>query len=254
MCSGGSAAPRRRRRPPRPSRSAAAVPHDGEHVLLAHPPAAAGALHVVEVDAVLGRDPLHDGGVAAAADAGAAGRARGAGRLGGRRGRGRRGGVARRRRCLARGGGGGGAARHRPRSRAPRPAWRRWRSAPAPSRRRPSRRPPRGSRPGDRPPARAPRCRSCRSRCRRRSPRRPTQSPGCLRHSTSVPSRTETPICGIVRSTRVSVLEELTRGLLDLVDGGQDGLLERRRERDRHVGRRDPAHRPVEVLEARDRR
>src|SRR5919197_2403036 len=66
----------------------------------------------------------------------------------------------------------------------------------------------------------------------------------------TVPSDTDTPIWGIVTSTIVSVLEELTRGLPDLVDGGQDRLLERRRERDRHVGRRHAADRPVEVLES----
>src|ERR687890_61296 len=50
-------------------------------------------------------------------------------------------------------------------------------------------------------------------------------------------------------TTPVLVLEELTGGLLHAVDAGQDGLLERRRERDRHVRRGDPPHRPVEVLE-----
>src|SRR5881628_4061605 len=62
-----------------------------------------------------------------------------------------------------------------------------------------------------------------------------TQSPGCLRHSTTVPSDTLTPIWGITTSTSVSVLEELTAHLPDAVDGRQDRLLERRRERDRHV-------------------
>ena len=75
----------------------------------------------------------------------------------------------------------------RPRSRAPRRAWRRWRSAPARCRPRPSRRPRRGSRPAPGRRRRAPRCRSCRSRSRRSSPRRPTQSPACLRHSTMRP-------------------------------------------------------------------
>ena len=57
-----------------------------------------------------------------------------------------------------------------------------------------------------------------------------TQSPRCLRHSTTVPSATETPICGIVTSTMVagSVLEELTAGLPDAIGGRQDGGLERR--------------------------
>ena len=49
----------------------------------------------------------------------------------------------------------------------------------------------------------------------------------------------------------VSVGEELTARLLDAVDARQHRLLERRRERDRHVGRGDPHDRPVEVLEAR---
>src|SRR3954470_10235299 len=80
---------------------------------------------------------------------------------------------------------------------------------------------------------------------------RSTRSPTALCHSTTVPSATETPIWGIVTSTSAcSVLEELTARLPDAVDGGQQRLLERRRERDRHVGRRDPDDRPVEVLEA----
>ena len=37
-----------------------------------------------------------------------------------------------------------------------------------------------------------------------------TQSPGCLRQATIVPSATDTPICGIVTATKVSVCEELT--------------------------------------------
>ena len=51
MCSGGS--------------STAPDCHEGQHVLLAHAPAAAGARHLGEVDAVLGRDALDDRGVAA---------------------------------------------------------------------------------------------------------------------------------------------------------------------------------------------
>ena len=79
-----------------------------------------------------------------------------------------------------------------------------------------------------------------------------TQSPGCLRHSTIVPSETETPIWGMTTSTcRRSVLEELTGGLLDAVDAGQDGLLERRRERDRDVRRRDPPTGPSRSSNAR---
>src|SRR4051794_13811535 len=78
-----------------------------------------------------------------------------------------------------------------------------------------------------------------------------TQSPGCLRHATIVPSDTDTPICGMTTSmvTAALVLEELTRGLLHPVDARQQRLLERRRKRDRHVGRRDAADGSVEVLE-----
>src|SRR5680860_1527588 len=78
------------------------------------------------------------------------------------------------------------------------------------------------------------------------------QSPTSFLYSTTVPSATETPICGIATSTRVwgSVLEELTARLLDVVDLGQDGLLERGRERDRHVGRTDAHDGSVEVLPA----
>src|SRR4051794_6109244 len=77
-----------------------------------------------------------------------------------------------------------------------------------------------------------------------------TQSPTCLRHSTIVPSETETPIWGITTSTLVvSVFEELTRSLLHAVDAGQQRLLEWGRERDRHVGCGDAAHGAVEVLE-----
>src|SRR3954470_9970562 len=86
-----------------------------------------------------------------------------------------------------------------------------------------------------------------------------TQSPGSLRQPTIVPSETDTPICGMTTSTVPAALgagwwelisEELTGGLLHAVDAGQDRLLERGRERDRHVGRRYAAHRAVEVLEA----
>src|SRR5881227_4506268 len=76
-----------------------------------------------------------------------------------------------------------------------------------------------------------------------------TQSPTCFFHSTTVPSATETPICGIVTSTSVvSVGEELTRSLLHVVYLGQHRALQRRRERDRHVGRGDAADRAVQVL------
>src|SRR4051812_47728297 len=76
-----------------------------------------------------------------------------------------------------------------------------------------------------------------------------TQSPTCFFHSTTVPSATETPIWGIETSISVaSVLEELTARLPHVVDLRQHRLLQRRRERDRHVRRRHPDHRPVEVL------
>src|SRR6478735_3547935 len=74
------------------------------------------------------------------------------------------------------------------------------------------------------------------------------QSPTCFFHSTTVPSATDTPIWGIATSTMVSVLEELTASLLHVVDLGQHGLLERRRERDRHVGRGDADDGAVQVL------
>src|SRR6478736_3008039 len=79
---------------------------------------------------------------------------------------------------------------------------------------------------------------------------RSIQSPGRFFHSAIVPSATDTPIWGIVTSTSVvSVGEELTRCLLHVVDLRQHRALERRRERDRNVGRRHSAHRAVEVLE-----
>src|SRR4051795_5432424 len=78
---------------------------------------------------------------------------------------------------------------------------------------------------------------------------RSTRSPTRFFHSTTVPSETLTPIWGMTTSIS-SVLEEVTARLLDAVDGRQERLLERRRERDRHVGRRDADDRPVEVLEA----
>src|SRR5688572_33238521 len=73
-----------------------------------------------------------------------------------------------------------------------------------------------------------------------------TPSPTCFFHSTTVPSATDTPIWGIVTSICVSVLEELTARLPDVVDLGQDGLLERGRERDRHVRRGDADDRAVQ--------
>src|SRR5438045_3212440 len=60
-----------------------------------------------------------------------------------------------------------------------------------------------------------------------------TQSPTRLRHSTTVPSATETPIWGMVTSAvpaPASVFEEVTAHLLHPVDRRQHGLLERRRE------------------------
>src|SRR3954470_13245050 len=84
-----------------------------------------------------------------------------------------------------------------------------------------------------------------------------TQSPTRFFHSTTVPSATETPICGIVTSTPCGLRaagcgligEELTARLLHGVDLGQRRALERRAERDRLVGRRDADDRAVEVLE-----
>src|ERR1700742_3823102 len=75
-----------------------------------------------------------------------------------------------------------------------------------------------------------------------------TQSPGRLRHSTIVPSATEMPICGISILTTVSVGEELTAGLLHVLELGQDRALQRWAERDRHVGRGQGPDRAVEVL------
>src|SRR5436305_6446981 len=76
-----------------------------------------------------------------------------------------------------------------------------------------------------------------------------TQSPTRFFHSTTVPSATETPICGIVMSTEVSVGEELTARLLHVVELRQHGPLERRAERDRRVGSGDADDRAVEILE-----
>ena len=59
------------------------------------------------------------------------------------------------------------------------------------------------------------------------------------------------PICGIETAIRSCVVssEELTERLLHVVGLRQDGLLERRAERDRHVGRGQPPDRRVEMLE-----
>ena len=147
--------------PPRP------VLEVGEDVGLAHAPAAAGALDLLEVDAVLGGDPHHHGRVAARAGAADLGRSRA-----GRSRRAPR--WCRPERSPASPGASIATSASdvppdatRPRTRAPRRAWRRSRCARARRRRRPSRRP----RPA--PPARARwraprrRCRSCRSRSRR---------------------------------------------------------------------------------------
>src|SRR5262249_52884040 len=100
---------------------------------------------------------------------------------------------------------------------------------------------------------------------------RSTQSPGRFDHSTIVPSATETPICGITISivsaapgscegappgaTRLSleeaawcwsVGEELMHGLLHVLELWQDGLLERRAERDRNIRRGQSANRRVQ--------
>src|SRR3954471_11439088 len=76
-----------------------------------------------------------------------------------------------------------------------------------------------------------------------------TQSPTRFFHSTTVPSATDTPICGIVTSTAVLVSEELTARLLHGVDLRERRALERRAERDRLVRCGDADDRPVEVLE-----
>src|SRR3954451_7185189 len=74
-------------------------------------------------------------------------------------------------------------------------------------------------------------------------------SPTRFFHSTTVPSATDTPICGIVTSTAL-VTEELTARLLHGVDLRERRALERRAERDRLVTRGDADDRPVEVLES----
>src|SRR3954453_2629882 len=77
---------------------------------------------------------------------------------------------------------------------------------------------------------------------------RSIQSPGRFFQSAIVPSATETPIWGIVTSTVVLVGEELTASLPHVVHLRQNGALERRRERDRRVGRRHALDRTVQVL------
>src|SRR4051812_4788867 len=76
------------------------------------------------------------------------------------------------------------------------------------------------------------------------------QPPTRLRHSTIVPSATETPICGIVTSTAVELVgEELTARLLNVVDLWQHRTLQRRAERDRRVRRGHPHHPTLPVLQ-----
>src|SRR3954452_11665208 len=75
-----------------------------------------------------------------------------------------------------------------------------------------------------------------------------TQSPTRFFHSTTMPSATDTPICGIVTSTAL-VSEELTARLLHCVDLRERRALEWRAERDRLVRRGDADDWPVEVLE-----
>jgi len=78
----------------------------------------------------------------------------------------------------------------------------------------------------------------------------PIRSPTSTRQPMMVPSATDTPIWGIVTSTRAeSVREEVTARLLYAFDGRKHRLLQRRRERHRHVGRGHPDDRAVEILE-----
>src|SRR5829696_7117803 len=77
-----------------------------------------------------------------------------------------------------------------------------------------------------------------------------TASPGCFFHATTVPSAIDTPIWGIVTSINPSLVgEELTAGLLHVLDLWQHSALERRAERDRHVRRGDTHNGTVKVLE-----
>src|SRR5947208_3291095 len=75
------------------------------------------------------------------------------------------------------------------------------------------------------------------------------ESPTSTRQATTVPSATDTPIWGIVTSMIASVREELTARLPDAFDGWQYRRFQRRRERDRDIGRRDPNDRAVQRLE-----
>src|SRR6202043_1095474 len=56
------------------------------------------------------------------------------------------------------------------------------------------------------------------------------RSPGSTRQPMTVPSATDTPIWGIVTSTKTSVGEELTASLPHSIDAGQHRLFERWRE------------------------
>src|SRR5579872_4938282 len=76
-------------------------------------------------------------------------------------------------------------------------------------------------------------------------------SPTPTRQPMTVPSATDTPIWGIVTSTvPVSVGEELTASLPHALDVWQYRLLERWRERNRHIRRGDAHDRTVQILEA----
>src|SRR5262249_14116906 len=81
-------------------------------------------------------------------------------------------------------------------------------------------------------------------------------SPSCFSQRVTVPSETDTPICGITTSTAVSVaipllliLRELAQRRDDVADLRDVRLLELRRERDGRVGSGNPLHRCVELLE-----
>ena len=174
-------------RPVRATRCAAAAPRrcaavldEREHVLLAHAPAAAGARHRVEVDAVLGGDALHDRRVAA--------RPLPRGLRASRRGAG----VAARRRVA-------GARPRRASTALPR-------RVVDPRQHRPDvdrlAHLARGSRPRVRAAGAGTSVSILSVEISQIVSSASTQSPACLRHSTTVPSATDTPICGIVTSTQ----------------------------------------------------
>ena len=229
-----------RRLGPLLARARPAVLEDGEHVLLADAPAAAGALDLRQVEAVLGGHPRDD----RACSAVAVGRGRGspgsagsgAGSRRGRRrlpGRGR--GLAGRRRRRARAVAGAGVLA---RVRLPGRASVAIRASTVPTstvvadrdddlrhaaRRR----------------RRAPRCRSCPSRLSTSAPRtRPSRRAACATRRWCPPNR-DAHLRHDDLDHAGSGLGGLTGGLLHAVDAGQDRLLERRGERDRDVGRRD---------------